>query len=163
RCADDHRKEPRLRQRKLTPPPRTAALARMIDPPRRLPAAPLTPAQRTLVAAPAARGVVQRLARRLGRRYRDICSEDDLAGAGELGLAQAARLFDPSLGVTFEVFAWSRVHGAMMRWVRREFAHARAAREGAYRMTELARDEVDPWNDGEAEHRARLERFSDAL
>lgn len=104
-----------------------------------------------------------RLARRLGRRYAGLCSEDDLAAAGALALAQAARTFDASLGVTFEVFAWSRVHGAMIKTARREDAHARAAREGAYRLAELARDEADPWSDGDAEHRDHLDAFAGAL
>jgi len=61
------------------------------------------------------------------------------------------------------VFAWSRVHGAMVSTVRREHAHAQAAREGAYRLAQLTRDEADPWNDGDDESRARLEAFSNEL
>lgn len=130
---------------------------------RRLPDAPLTPAQRALVASPEAQGMLAKLAGRLHSRFRDVVSLEDLAGAGRLALTEAARAYAPALGTPFDVFAWSRVHGAMLRLLRVEGQLAKLAREAAYRAADLAREEGDPWNDGEAEHGAYLAQFSDAL
>jgi RNA polymerase sigma factor for flagellar operon FliA len=38
---------------------------------------------------------------------------DDLMGAAELGLVEAARNFDPSRGVLFKTFAYYRIRGAI--------------------------------------------------
>lgn len=129
--------------------------------PRRSP--PLTPAQRALVGSPAALAMRRRLAARLASRYGRVLAQEDLEGAGTLGLTEAARSFAPSFGVPFEVYAWSRVHGAMRDALRRELAHGRGAREGGYRALERARDEGDPWNDGDAERGAQLTELSDAF
>jgi RNA polymerase sigma factor for flagellar operon FliA len=130
---------------------------------RRLPDAPLTPAQRALTASPEARGMLARLAARLHARFRDLVSLEDLAGAGRLALTEAARTYAPALGTPFDVFAWSRVHGAMLRLVRVEGRLARLSREASYCVADVAREEGDPWNDGEAEHGAYLAQLSDTL
>lgn len=124
--------------------------------------AALTSAQRALAASAPARALVDRLASRLAARYRGLLSKADLLGAGALGLAEAARTFQPSVGVLFEVFAWSRVHGAMLALVRDEAELARAAREGTYLAMSRARDDSDVWHDDDAKRRAHLEAFSDA-
>jgi RNA polymerase sigma factor for flagellar operon FliA len=130
---------------------------------RRLPSAPLTPAQRALASSPAALAMLARVAARMAARYGRVVSHDDLYGAGTVGLTEAARTFVASMGVAFEVYAWSRVHGAMVSAVRREVAHAERARQGGYRAVERTRDEGDVWNDGDAEQRAQMEAFSDAF
>jgi RNA polymerase sigma factor for flagellar operon FliA len=51
---------------------------------------------------------------------------DDVIGAAELGLVEAARSFDPSRGVLFKTFAYYRIRGAIydalrkMGWLRGE-------------------------------------------
>ncbi len=107
--------------------------------------------------------MLARLAARLHPRFRDLVSLEDLAGAGRLALTEAARSYAPALGTPFDVFAWSRVHGAMRRLVRVEGRLARLAREAAYLAADLAREEGDPWSDGDAEHGAHLAELSDAL
>lgn len=70
---------------------------------------PLTEEQREWVRRNA--GVVQQVARRVGHKLRDV-HESDLVSAGEEGLVQAAREYDPEGGRTFASWAWIRVQGA---------------------------------------------------
>ena len=107
--------------------------------------------------------MLRRTAARLAARHGRLVPREDLEGAGMVGLTEAARSFSPSFGAAFEVYAWSRVHGAMITAVRRELTHERLAREGGYRAVERARDEGDVWNDGDAERRAQLGEFSDVF
>jgi RNA polymerase sigma factor for flagellar operon FliA len=107
--------------------------------------------------------MLARIAARLHSRFRDLVSLEDLAGAGRLALTEAARSYAPALGTPFDVFAWSRVHGAMLRLVRVEGRLAKLGREAAYRVADAACEEGDPWTDGEAEHRAHLAQLSDTL
>lgn len=63
-------------------------------------------------------GVVKSVARRLHRRLPPCVTLDDLAGAGAIGLVEAAGRFDPSCGVTFKTYARHRVLGAMLDFLR---------------------------------------------
>src|SRR5262249_25974402 len=129
------RRPPRPPRRTASSAAKTEALRAMTGRPiRRLPGPPLTPAQRALASSPAALAMAARVARPFGRRYATLVSQDDLDGVARLGLAQAARSYDESLGVAFEVFAWSRVHGAMMDAARGEAIHERRARAALYRV-----------------------------
>lgn len=84
-------------------------------------------------------------------------THDDLLGAGMLGLAQAARSWDPDRGVTFERYARTRIRGALLdelrgrdwatRSVRAKARHLQASVEShtqrtgrAPSSTELAAD-----------------------
>ena len=58
--------------------------------------------------------VIRKIASRLATRLpRHICV-DDLTGAGFIGLVDAYRRFDPSVGKAFETFAEFRIRGAML-------------------------------------------------
>jgi RNA polymerase sigma factor for flagellar operon FliA len=81
------------------------------------PKAPLTREQQRLVQE--ALGLVQRVARRTARAY-PRARVDDLVSVGQEALVDAARTFDPSRGVPFEGFAYTRVRGEMRDVAARE-------------------------------------------
>ena len=56
-------------------------------------------------------------------------SEDDLIGAGALGLVEAAHRYDPSAGVKFTTFAYPRVRGAIIDHLRQHDPLGKSARE----------------------------------
>jgi RNA polymerase sigma factor for flagellar operon FliA len=58
-------------------------------------------------------GLVYSLASGIARSLPVRADMDDLVAYGELGLAQAARDFDPSYGVAFTTFAYHRIRGAI--------------------------------------------------
>jgi RNA polymerase sigma factor for flagellar operon FliA len=60
-----------------------------------------------------AQGLVHSLAGGIARALPVRADMEDLVAYGELGLAQAARDFDPSYGVAFTTFAYYRVRGAI--------------------------------------------------
>ncbi len=124
---------------------------------------PLSEAQRALVSSPAALAMAGRLARRFARRYASLLGYDDFLGLAHLGLAQAARSFDPGFGMPFEGFAWSRVYGALMNEVKGEVLRGKAVRRGASAALDAARDEGDPFTDEPVTQRAQLHAFSDAV
>ena len=69
---------------------------------------------------PMLRAIAIEMARRYPRH-----AFDDLLGAGAVGLCLAARRFDRARGVTFAGFAWPRVKGAMLDWMRIEGPYTR--------------------------------------
>ena len=58
-------------------------------------------------------GLVRFLAKQIHRRTPDHVELDDLIGYGQLGLAEAARDFDPSQNIKFTTFAYYRIRGAI--------------------------------------------------
>lgn len=62
-------------------------------------------------------GLVQRVARKLGRRLPPRVDRDDLVSWGVLGLIDALDRFDPDLG-RFETFAAPRIRGAILDEIR---------------------------------------------
>jgi RNA polymerase sigma factor for flagellar operon FliA len=70
-------------------------------------------------------GLVRSLALKLSNKLPKHVELDDLISYGQLGLAEAARDFDPSRGGQFTTFAYYRIRGAMydglskMAWVSR--------------------------------------------
>jgi RNA polymerase sigma factor for flagellar operon FliA len=60
---------------------------------------------------------------------------DDLHAAGLLGLAQAARSFDPDRGVSFSTYARVRIRGAVLDELRSRDAVSRGTRRMATRLT----------------------------
>jgi RNA polymerase sigma factor FliA len=59
-------------------------------------------------------GLVKALASRLAQRVPSHIELNELVSVGMMGLVEAARRFQPSLGVPFDAFARRRVHGAMV-------------------------------------------------
>ncbi len=59
-------------------------------------------------------GLVKILAARVSRRVPAQVEVNELIGVGMVGLVDAARRYQPSLGVPFEAFARRRIHGAML-------------------------------------------------
>jgi RNA polymerase sigma factor for flagellar operon FliA len=59
-------------------------------------------------------GLVKILAARVSRRVPAQVEVNELIGVGMVGLVDAARRYEPSLGVPFEAFARRRIHGAML-------------------------------------------------
>jgi RNA polymerase sigma factor for flagellar operon FliA len=59
-------------------------------------------------------GLVKVLAARLARRLPSQVEMSELVSVGIVGLVDAARRYQPALGVPFDAFARRRVHGAML-------------------------------------------------
>lgn len=63
--------------------------------------------------------MVRTCARRVAREVRISSVEiDELVGEGYVGLLEAKKRFEPSRGVKLEAFAYPRVRGRMIDWVR---------------------------------------------
>jgi len=76
-------------------------------------------------------GLVGHLAREAAARLPRHLDSDDLVGAGSLALVQAARSFDPALGVPFARFASTRIRGAMIDHMRQRDWATRSVRSRA--------------------------------
>ena len=72
--------------------------------------------------------LVQKLAKRLGRRLPAHVSQDDLVSAGVVGLLEAMERFEPSRATDFAVYAEFRIKGAMLDELRRADYLARDTR-----------------------------------
>ena len=59
-------------------------------------------------------GLVKALASRLAQRIPSHIELSELVSVGMMGLVEAARRYQPALGVPFDAFARRRVHGAMV-------------------------------------------------
>jgi RNA polymerase sigma factor for flagellar operon FliA len=75
-----------------------------------------------------------------GRLPRHV-HRDDLVSAGMLGLAQAAKSWDPTRGVTFERYARTRIQGALLDELRGRDWATRSVRANARRL-QAATDEI---------------------
>ncbi|MBI5516924.1 MAG: sigma-70 family RNA polymerase sigma factor [Deltaproteobacteria bacterium] len=64
-------------------------------------------------------GFVQKLARCVAREVPDWITVDELMSAGNEGLLKAAERYDPSRGASFTTWAYYRVRGSMLDFVRR--------------------------------------------
>jgi RNA polymerase sigma factor FliA len=80
------------------------------------------------------RQAVSDMSRRLPRHVR----KDDLESAAMLGLAQAARSFDPDRGIAFERHASNRIRGALLDELRGADWASRSVRSKARRMQQTA-------------------------
>lgn len=83
---------------------------------------------------PLVRQAVNDLSRRLPQHVR----RDDLLSAAMLGLAQAARSFDPERGIAFERHASNRIRGALLDELRDADWASRSVRSRARRMQRTA-------------------------
>jgi RNA polymerase sigma factor FliA len=64
-------------------------------------------------------GLVIEIARNIKRRLPSTLEFDELVGAGNLGLVEAACRFDPAKGTSFKTFATPRIRGAIIDSLRR--------------------------------------------
>lgn len=71
------------------------------------------------------------------RRVPSHVQRDELAAAGSLALVQAARAFDPELGVPFARYAGVRIRGAILDELRGMDWASRGARQRARQLTDL--------------------------
>jgi RNA polymerase sigma factor for flagellar operon FliA len=65
-------------------------------------------------------GVVKHIVYRKVRELPAWCEVDDLLSCGLEALIAAVDRFDPERGATFEQYAWTRVHGAVLDELRRQ-------------------------------------------
>src|SRR2546423_13563985 len=65
-------------------------------------------------------GIVKHIAYRKIRELPAWCEVDDLVSCGIEALIAAVDRFDPERGATFEQYAWTRVHGAVLDELRRQ-------------------------------------------
>jgi len=72
---------------------------------------------------------------------------DDLIGAGQIGLMEAAARFDPAHGTTFHSFAKFRIRGAMLDSLRALDWASRDARRYVKAVEELRAQHPDDWQD----------------
>jgi RNA polymerase sigma factor for flagellar operon FliA len=75
------------------------------------------------------------------RKVRELpahCDLDDLVSAGLIGLLEAIDRFDPSRGVTFEQYAWTRISGAVLDELRRLDWAPRSLRRSGRQITAAA-------------------------
>jgi RNA polymerase sigma factor for flagellar operon FliA len=80
--------------------------------------------------------LVQYLVHEVAGRVPRHVSRDELVSAGLLGLAQAARAYDPARSVSFSRFASSRIRGALLDELRSRDWASRSVRARARALTE---------------------------
>ena len=78
--------------------------------------------------------IVVRLARQLACRTSHGITQDDLSGAGYLGLVEAAQRYDATQNDSFEAYARTRVRGAMLDEIRRHDRLPRKVRDRVKRV-----------------------------
>ena len=76
----------------------------------------------------------------LARRLPSHVNRDDLSSAAMLGLAQAARSWDPDRGVSFERHAANRIRGALLDELRDSDWASRSVRSRARRLQQAGED-----------------------
>jgi RNA polymerase sigma factor for flagellar operon FliA len=107
--------------------------------------------------------LLQRHARQLHRRYRDLIQLEELVSHGFMGLRRAAERFDPERGIPFLRYAWYRIDGEMRRAVQQRMELAARAREAGRHAVTLLGDDADVLNDDDSRHRRRLTEYCDAV
>ena len=80
--------------------------------------------------------LVRQVVTEVANRVPSHVSRSDLVSAGMLGLAQAARSFDPDRGIPFEGFAATRIRGALLDELRGRDWASRSVRARARRMND---------------------------
>ncbi len=84
--------------------------------------------------------LVQYVVTEVAQRIPGHVSRNDLVSAGMLGLAQAARSFDPSRGIAFDRFASTRIRGALLDELRSRDWASRSVRARARGMSQATED-----------------------
>ncbi|MDQ3331211.1 MAG: sigma-70 family RNA polymerase sigma factor [Planctomycetota bacterium] len=99
-------------------------------------------------------GLVRSLAKQIHSTLPRSADLDDLIGYGQVGLAEAARVFNPDVNVKFSTFAYYRIRGAMfdgvskMAWFRKpSAARARYERGANAVLEESSGETVEASND----------------
>jgi RNA polymerase sigma factor for flagellar operon FliA len=94
-------------------------------------------------------GLVRSIAWKIHQRLPSHVDLEDLVSYGQIGLAEAARDFDPGRGRQFTTFAWYRVRGAIldglakMQWFRRfDFESGRYERMAHETLADVTADET---------------------
>ena len=64
--------------------------------------------------------MVRSIAWQVSQRLPRSVEVDELIGEGQLGLLRAARDYDPSKGAQFSTYAYWRIRGAMLDWIRQQ-------------------------------------------
>src|ERR1700675_2205656 len=85
--------------------------------------------------------LVQYVTSEIAHRVPSHVNRGDLVSAGMLGLAQAARSFDPDRGIAFDRFASTRIRGALLDELRGRDGASRSVRARARGMQQ-ATDEL---------------------
>jgi RNA polymerase sigma factor FliA len=85
--------------------------------------------------------LVQYVVSEIAHRIPSHVSRSDLVSAGMLGLAQAARSYDPSRGIAFDRFASTRIRGALLDELRGRDWASRSVRSRA-RGLQAANEEL---------------------
>src|SRR5919197_5035164 len=85
--------------------------------------------------------LVQYVVSEVAHRVPSHVSRSDLVSAGMLGLAQAARSFDPERGIAFDRFASTRIRGALLDELRGRDWASRSVRARA-RGLQAAHEEL---------------------
>jgi DNA-directed RNA polymerase specialized sigma subunit len=126
------------------------------------PAPRLTDEQQRLVRDPDALLMVERLAKRLRRRFGNVLPYKELSPRGHLGLAKAALTYNLQEGVTFATFARKFVRGQMFNGIRDQLEFQNAACESLDRFVDKLRDEAGTHHDNTEEaHLGRLHDTAD--
>jgi RNA polymerase sigma factor for flagellar operon FliA len=84
--------------------------------------------------------LVKRIAYHLSSRLPNNIAIEDLVQAGMEGLLQAQKVFDASRGINFELFAKTRIRGAMLDEVRRISFSSRNVISTKRKQDEIIRD-----------------------
>lgn len=101
-------------------------------------------------------GLVKSLALQIHRQTPPHVELDDLLGYGQVGLAEAARDFDPRRGGRFSTYAYYRIRGAIydglakMTWTSRSQLQRIRYERRANDVLQTARDEAANATDGSA-------------
>lgn len=110
-------------------------------------------------------GLVRSEAKKIHAKMGGKMQMDDLIGHGQVGLAQAAKSFDPERGVAFSTYAYYRIRGEMFEGIRASTWLPPAARRwaGAEAGADMVAEEEAsrPEQSGAAEYQAQ--RFRDAV
>ncbi|AUX39505.1 RNA polymerase sigma factor [Sorangium cellulosum] len=114
-----------------------------------------------LSALPMARHIARRTARIYGVRARQRL--DDCEQTACQALLEACPGYDAARGVPFNVYAWKRVAGAVLRSLSREASIRRAGLDAALGAAEAMRDTSDPFGDDDADALAQLQDRCRAL
>src|SRR6202165_1899369 len=84
--------------------------------------------------------LVQYVVSEAAHRVPSHVSRSDLVSAGMLGLAQAARSYDPERGIAFDRFASTRIRGALLDELRGRDWASRSVRARARRVQGTTQD-----------------------
>jgi RNA polymerase sigma factor for flagellar operon FliA len=84
--------------------------------------------------------LVQYVVSEIAHRIPSHVTRSDLVSAGMLGLAQAARTFDPARGIAFDRFASTRIRGALLDELRGRDWASRSVRARARGMAQVSEE-----------------------